>query len=916
MTEAEMLTQRDPGEPWAAWSAFDQDSKEAKVSPIGLQDLAKYVCIESLEAMNDPILPNANAILDDGGAVGLVDQLYGQFLDWRRPYNLEPWEPLVGAAGQRIRDPEWIARDSGTCIDMSMAFAAICVRHKLRPLIAVFPPDATGVGHVAVLVLNGRPGRDVDLGLPGPVAAGVWHCRYEDIKSFIPRDLIPVDAMLATREYAAPLDASVDSLRSRLEASGRVWLVDVDYLIANEHVVPFGRPEPGSRPAIGCRLQPMPKYERLGRDAKLLNQLQSSESGVSILAGPQGVGKSRFAQYVIESSAHRCGWFLSATSDSTLMEALAYAELLEAGGAPDSLTSVDRSLYAQEALARLRRTSSGWTVVLDNAGAPDAKLVKWLPRPNPANDQRVIITTTDDHAEAWKRHGQVVPVEPISDVEVSAAVEDLSPAGLHLVDGRYVLVQALRAFRSRTHGVPADPTTVDSDSVDDPSAGPRWFWNAVRDLPDVTAEVVDAALALAVLCPTRIDRGVAEDLGIDLALGPLADLGICQTTRSGDTSIHRLFAQAVLQDLGPESARVLTIRMLGEPSVVASLQRRLEFDTLSAFVKLLADATEPTLDEAVALQALGSIQELHGHTKNSATSYERALPVLRDAGDAQRLRVANCLFGMARQVNQHEAGDAERIETALGWAVEARAIHESALADGDQGAMPAGPARCVAMIALLSVKQAKRRDKSQRREALESALADLRASESARKELLQELLENPTPETYFESWTEIARSTFNLAGPHIELAKIEEGSGIGDALGHAETVYTDVRETRVQRLGLWPGHPHLAACEHGLAIVHYYRAVLDQRAPALDRTNWLRIADGHARAAVDHRSVLDGELDGDEATKSLKLMVKISLARHALAERTGTAAQRANRDTGHLVWEAITEARDGELGPL
>ncbi len=250
------------------------------------------------------------------------------------------------------------------------------------------------------------------------------------------------------------------------------------------------------------------------------------------------------------------------------------------------------------------------------------------------------------------------------------------------------------------------------------------------------------------------------------------------------------------------------------------------------------------------------------------------------------------------------------VSKGIEWAKQARNIHETLLAADAPDAVPPGPARCRAMEGLLEVKVAKQQPPAVRGPLLQQALAVLRDSEDERRLLL----EHGEPESRFDRLSEIARSAFNVAGPWIELAKLEQGDAAATALDRAQKVYESVLKTRQEELGLWAGHPHLAASEHGLGIVHYYRAILQPDAPVADRTAWLRQAELCARLATDHRAALDGPFDAAEATKGLRLLAKIVLARHALAEAHADTTRRPfEQSTTQLLSETLSELREAGL---
>jgi hypothetical protein len=134
---------------------------------------------------------------------------------------------------------------------------------------------------------------------------------------------------------------------------------------------------------------------------------------------------------------------------------------------------------------------------------------------------------------------------------------------------------------------------------------------------------------------------------------------------------------------------------------------------------------------------------------------------------------------------------------------------------------------------------------------------------------------------------EKARSTFNLAGTRVELAQQERHIAKGH-LDEAHRIYKTVGDVRRELYGRM-NHPHIAACENGLGLVGYYRAMLVP-APWEQQTEWLREATEHVVQALKEREILDGSVDFEEAPKSAALLAKIALARNAspVAALSGT----------------------------
>ena len=122
------------------------------------------------------------------------------------------------------------------------------------------------------------------------------------------------------------------------------------------------------------------------------------------------------------------------------------------------------------------------------------------------------------------------------------------------------------------------------------------------------------------------------------------------------------------------------------------------------------------------------------------------------------------------------------------------------------------------------------------------------------------------------------RSKYNLAGIKIPLAQ-QEPDRAARYLDEAHDVYKEVGDARRRFYGRM-NHPHIAACENGLGLVGYYRALLVP-ASRERQAQWLRDATKHTAQALREREIVDGSLDFDEAPKSAALLAKIALARNA-----------------------------------
>jgi hypothetical protein len=332
----------------------------------------------------------------------------------------------------------------------------------------------------------------------------------------------------------------------------------------------------------------------------------------------------------------------------------------------------------------------------------------------------------------------------------------------------------------------------------------------------------------------------------------------------GAVRMHRLFGAAVRWDLEvdrPSLCDEVALSIAGDPGTRAALDEYGDLSTVSRLDERLAaiDARSerPDPELGIALHGIAGLLELHGHTRRSGATYERAEKHLAE----HPVLLADCLHGRARTVNQHHTGDRAMLEEAIGWAESARRLLIAA--EGEE----ANADRFLAMQGLLM-----------------KPLADFPVAGKTKLMLLEEALEvleeadRRRQGRADVSAAEKARSRFNLAGIRIPMAQ-QEPERAAEHLAAAHAVYAEVGQTRRELYGR-ADHPHIAACEHGLALVGYYRALLVP-ASRSRRSLWLREATDHAGEALKQREVLDGSVDFDEAVKSAGLLAKIALARHA-----------------------------------
>jgi hypothetical protein len=210
-----------------------------------------------------------------------------------------------------------------------------------------------------------------------------------------------------------------------------------------------------------------------------------------------------------------------------------------------------------------------------------------------------------------------------------------------------------------------------------------------------------------------------------------------------------------------------------------------------------------------------------------------------------------------------------------------------------------GAARSRALVGLIQRQLARFLPEDEARHELEAALEVIERSAEERRKYLGD--DSP----------EVARSVFNLGGSRIGLAQRDGPGRVAHHLDRAAKAYGEALATRLR---IYPRkvHPHIAACRNGLALVAYYRAVIQPGLTDQQRVESLRNATVEAERALHDREDLDGPLDGPDSAKSAALLAKILLARQELArsgQRPAELAADADREIAMLT--ALRTTREG-----
>ena len=784
------------------------------------------------------------------------------------------YEPYVGpkSTRQQIRHPLWMRSGNvATCLDLAAAYAAMCRLGHVATLIAVDQRHAWVVlrpgGYEAVDDNDWRYDDAGDLAPPGTIAEeqGVW--LVEDAEAFkAAPEFLPVDSVVVTDKTVSFDDAVA---RGRDRISWRTRLVDVSWLLDHGVIAPL---EPPTHPRPGIRLfVPGGRGETTAYTSRGNPRDLIADAGVSVLHGLQGTGKSTVARDLALDAKHGAAWFLDASNKQALIDSLARAELAERNELVEELTDQTREGYAFAALDRLRDATDPWLVVLDNADGPPSALRGMIPEPD-APEQLVVVTTTYPGWQGVQEVTRFRTLQPLGDGEVA---DRLDPAFVDIVLGRPLLLEAFARLRTRVPALSAAiAALVAGRDLELPTTGPAVFWLALHRMPLSRAALELCAIA-AQLPPDHQPVELLERLAgaHEGTFVELAERGLFSW--DGETEqarLHRLFGASIraeLQEVAPELLDEAALRIAENAEALVLLDRRGDPETSAALSKRLTDlydhATSPDERLGMALHHLAWVLELKGDTPGSSRLYERAeRHLLGERREVVEMR-CDCMHGRARVVNQKHAQDEPLVRAAIAWTREAQGLLTSIGRFERTG-------RVHALEGLLLQKTAAfTKDPEEKTRILEEARDILVAADALRRTTLAK--DDP----------ELARSTFNLGGINIDLAKANRDEAryyleaAEDAYGSARAFRVDVydRET----------HPHIAACDNGLALVNYYRAMLVP-ADVLDRTEWLRHATTHAQDALIQRQLFSGPEDLVDVQKSVRLLAKIATARWSLPARS------------------------------
>ena len=839
-------------------------------------------------------------------------------------YDLEPLSPR---GLQFVRDPQWVLEEAGTCLDLSLMYAAMCADYHVRPYVALFEYGGTAPDHALVILdadrdMNER--RPIRAGWgPGPVVEfargghGGLDPRLLRDEVTTTGGLTPVEVTAVTVGHRLDWAEAVTAARARV--AGRpepdtIRLLDV--VAAWDSVEPL-RP-PRYRQPIRRNI-PTPSAPFIGYDSRsvILENITGERGGTTILLGDQGTGKSRLAMEAAADAPWGRAWFLNASTNETLRASLAQAEHRERFGPSTTALDADQvSDLANLALERLSTTGSGWVVVLDNVRFAPSE-AKWLPQPDPDRHQHLIITTTED--EAWSAFpgGHLERLEPLPDGELPDWVA-AHPLLAELAAGRPLLIDAFARYRGHagTDALAHGCTTVVErrQAAGEQVDGPSVFCELVLDTAeDELAEQVAGFAAW--LPPDHIALDLLEPLapGAGGAAHDLVGLGLFQPIAGsggvdmGAVAVHRLFAAAIRDrraaGITPDPALV---QLLSDDSVARLLGTSAEADDFDRMNEQLSDLPQRRREYGVALHGLATAEELYTNVDRSSATFERALDHLDRDDPRDAAMVAACLHGMARLINRRHPDDARRVAEGIELAEEALALRESI---GD----PMGIGQSQAMVGILMKIQASHghveadRVEPTLREALEILDRSHELRRDARREDPDDL--------------DVARAMFNRAGVRVNLAKVCDPDETVTLLDEAEAAYRRTEDVR-RRVLLRAQSDLIATCVLGRAIVDYCRATLVRGAPPARRAAWLRQASRTAQEALaDFEALASSHRDRSgtetaDVNKANRLLAKVALARvalrDALVDTTGRGGLAA---LDKLSAEAHSEVAGAMFGP-
>lgn len=840
--------------------------------------LARFISEQALEGTelrlrDAPIIRQGTRDAAAGDLL-LAERIYESLLGRGISSAWEEWEPRWIA--QPVRHPAKVVYDRhADCLDLALLYASVCQAARVPVLLAIVS------GHAFVLLTPGRFADQPSAGEDAEESGFVWPpLRLEGAQPgtgpeegvHLVEDLAPLLAAIEQGTFKAIDPYAVvygSSFAQAVESGNRqlrqpaLRILDVPWLHSRPDCAPI------AAPARTVQMSPyIPGGDDLYEDYPARERFAAElagMTGVIVLRGESGTGKSMLARHLAATAPHGAGWFLNASDAKSLTSSLAYAHLAGRERVPGGVDEKNREEQADAALAALRIAPHAWIVVLDNADGDPGPLRRLTPTPDPDRQQLVIITSV---SKQWYEQPdvRVIELEPLPERDIVAQIGHKRLA--ELAEGRPLLADAF-ARLLRVAGAKEIEEAIDrvtEQGLEAELLGPAVVWDAIGHSTSFTTDQLRLAMNMAFLPPDHQPLGVLETVNDSArqAVGELARWGLLTLDEhSGEARVarlHRLFGEAIrrtLSDTGPHSARATAIGLTSQEATMGLIEQygdmRITTRLLDAIAPTGEESADPGPEAAPGLHSLGRVLELQGDSLASARAYALAQPHLQEP-----LLIADCLQGRARAVNQHEPKALERVREAIGWSGSAQELIERHASEDAAG-------RTVAMRGLLLQKLAEFESYAEQRgELLDEARGLIEDAHQRRQRYLDP--EDP----------ELLRSRFNFGGIEINLAK-QHPDAAGEHLDSAEETYREVADARRRTYGV-DIHPHIAACHSGLVLVGFYRSTLLDGGE-VTRSGWLRDATDNGVSAIHQREVLEGPSDGGEIRKVAQRLTKAVLAR-------------------------------------
>lgn len=872
----------------------------------GPQALASYTGIDAARHLEFEVNHPIDMTRDEARKV--VANIYDRIVKAGYRYSVEdkPW-----SLSQVIRDPYAMHQGKATCLDLALFFAAACKLNDVRPMIVI--KNGESEGHALVIVdLATRTHeelcddwyRALNLGLrphdapnddqrtgAEAVAHGLVGPGWNLGDRHIAVDVI--QAMQgAAHDFTTACDYGTRELTEDGEAS--VTVVEVVHALLNG-VPEFEVPREKDREVLHTMQAPPPAIKLFPSRADLSRQV--GRSGVVVLLGPSGTGKSTLARDLANKRGRNVYWWLDAASEATLIASYAQAEALETDDAMVLAENSDVKKTAEFGLRRLQNAAGPWTVVFDNADGKPEDLLSWVPS-DLAEGQLLLITSAN---EAWRevREAKIVPVTPVSDEDLTHEYGAAFPPEIRpLIGGLPLLAAASERFRT-TAGVPwwqvSDPGPGAT-----PDVVPARLWSAAVTTLGADHPAVRLGTAACWLPPVAFDPAVLADVRPDIAdveaaASDLADHGILERA-AGRYRMHRLIQAAVLtahrsrpSGDGADSVTPLLRSVIArgliadsyDPQTVERLREQADEPGRTAasraeILYLLGNAVD-RYDVGQADKLFTTARTLVEHSEaDLAATFEPDPRYPDEPQDWQDLRdriIADALRSSARQVirDQRNVKGRSEQEKQTDQAIAYCVRVEELCRDREGGYWHQVWLRTIAMHGL-ALRQKGGYYKTTDRERARNLFAQS-------EDLLTRSHEGRLADAKGRPRPDVDRSRFNLAGLEVQLAQVARPDECAGHLDKAEKHYRAVRRMREERLRT-SEHEDVACCINGIGVVDYLRATyLDlssqERALLLRRAQESTVKAERIRAQISPAK----PHDGPDTSKSVKQTVLIGLAR-------------------------------------